>query len=272
MMLWTVLVGLAAAQEVAPAEEAEGPLAIPVEEAPPARPQPTGGSSTTHDGRPLALPPDFSNRPRTDGAVADAQLLRARATYARKELSVRPITEVSVRTATVGTGWGPYWGGWGPYWGGGWGGWYSVPVVDAQRTWAIFEGEHRLDVPTALDKLGDTPTRVDLERRSRRSRTAGTVWTAAGVTGLVSGLVGVVGLDQSRTYEEARVWSTVATAGTLAGITGLVVGTFPAAKSRRLYVDASQTLSREEAEERAETVNAALAAELGLEPWELPRD
>jgi hypothetical protein len=84
------------------------------------------------------------------------------------------------------------------------------------------------------------------------------------VAGLVGGLVGVIGLDQSRTYDEARTWSTVATAGSLAGIGGLVIGTFPSSKARRMVVDPSWTISREAAEDRAETANAALAAELGL--------
>ena len=104
----------------------------------------------------------------------------------------------------------------------------------------------------------------------RRARTAGTVWTAVGVAGLVGGLVGVVGLDQSRTYDDARLWSTVATASSLVGIGGLVVGSFPASKSRRLAVDPSWTLSREDAEERADTANAALAAELGIQEAERP--
>lgn len=267
MMWWcTVMVGLALGQQ----DTDEGPLAIPVDEAPPATRQPKGATpAQTEDGRPLALPPDATGRPRPPepprALAASAQLARALRTYERKALSVRPVTDFSVRTAAV-AGWGPGWG-WGPYWGG----WYGVPVVDAQQGWAIFEGDHRLDVPTALDKLGDTPLRVQLEGRMRRARTAGSVWTGLGVAGIVGGLVGIVGLDQSRTYAEARTWSTVATASSLVGIGGLVVGSFPSSKARRLAVDPSWTLSRDDAEERAESVNGALAAELGIPEARRPR-
>jgi hypothetical protein len=263
-------------------EVAEEPLAIPVDQAPPASPQPeppaSGQQTPVELAIPVNRPPQAPSQPARPLAIPragiSAQDAAAQRAYARQRLSVEAITEMSLSSATVSTwgyGGGFGYGGYGGYgrWGYGWGpswGFASVPVMTARQSWAVFEGDHRLDVPTALEKLQQVPLKTDLERRIRRSRTAGTLWTGVGVAGLIGGVAGLVGLDQSRTYDEARAWSMMATTSTVVGVSGLVIGTFPSAKARRLFVDPSLTLSREDAEATADTVNEALRVQLGLSP------
>ncbi len=256
MFVTCLTAALAAAEPDAPADEDSPiPLAIPVGESGP----PPQFDGPPDDPRPMAIP----------GPSASAEEVAARRQYARRHLSVRDTSEIVVSATTMmSPGWGYGWGGWGGWgWGGGWGGWaWTVPTATRVDSWAVLEGTRRLDVPRALDRLGDPGARMELERRVRVRRTWGHVITGVGAAGIAAGVVGLVGLDQARTLDEARAWSAMGTAGLVGGAGALVVGSFPSSRARRLLVDPTLTIDREQAAEQAEVHNEALRVELGLSP------
>ena len=143
---------------------------------------------------------------------------------------------------------------------------WSSPYVMRVDGWAVFQGDQRLSVPASLERMGMAGQKVELERRIRRRRTAGTVLYALGGTGLAAAVVGLVGADQARTYDEARTWSRVATISMFSGAGCFVAGSFPLGKARRLEADPVYTLSRSEAEALADDANERLRNKLGLSP------
>ena len=238
------------------AEPAEPPLAIPVTEpAPSAEP-------------PLAIPADPPPTPPArrlgERGPDRSPELAAKRVYARKLLTVRPTSEIVVGAAPA-MGWGYGWG-WG--WGYGWG-W--APTAYPVARWDVFEGGARLDVPTALDRFGDADGRAALERVIRRKRTWGNVGYGVGVAGAVTGLVGLVGLDAARTWEDATTWSQVATGGFANGALGWIAGAFPHARASRLATDPSLTWTEAQAADLADAANERLRLELGL-PAEVAYD
>ena len=276
MTTWIVLAGLASAQttEAPPANEIE-PAPIEAEE-PEVEPPPVARDAPTTEGTadpPLAVPvgqepPPEARRPARSGqplAVPGRRPLTpedvaAVRTYRREHLSVRGYREAYIGSTTPTTGYYGRWGGWG----GGWA--WTQPYLFEVEGWAVYQGSHRLAVPEALERLGDPGARVHLERRMRRNKTAGTALYVLGGVSLVSSIVGLVGLDGSRSYDEARVWSTFSTASMLTGAGCFVAGSFPLGKARRLAIDPSYSLSRADAERRADEANDRLRAELGLTP------
>ena len=246
--MWWLMSTLAVAVEppAAPApplvalEPAGAPLAIPVASEPPPPPLAIPG--------PPAPPP------------ASRRDLLAMRDYQRQALAVRPISEVSVSPGTTTwSGWGGRWGGWG---------WATTtpPTVWRTDTWALFEGPHRLDVPTALDRLGDAAGADDLRRRIRGNRTAGTALQLVGGLGLAAAITGAVAADGASSDAAWAAWMNTAVIGAGAAAGGWIGGAFPLQRARRLTALPDRSLDRRVMEERVDAYNEHLATSLGLSP------
>jgi hypothetical protein len=187
-LLVAVVPSAAAQEESSPEAVDEAPLAVPVGQEPPA-------SARPRVEEPLAVP---------GRRQLSAEEVAAVRTYRREQLSVRGYRETYVGSTTTFTG---GYGRWGWGWGGGWG--WTTPYVMEVEGWNVWQGSHPLSVPEALEALGEPGRRVELERSIRRKRSTGTALYVLGGAGLVTSIVGLVGLDQARTWPEARAWSTV---------------------------------------------------------------
>jgi hypothetical protein len=244
-MVWllTTLAG-AAEPSLAPAappvalEPAGAPLAIPAPTSPPPEP-------------PLAIPGPAA-------PPASRRDLFALRDYQRQALAVRPISEVSVSPGTT------TWSGWG----GRWGGWATTtpPTVWRTDTWALYEGPHRLDVPTALERLGDAAGADDLRRRIGANRTAGTALHVVGGLGLAAAITGALAADGADSDEAWAAWMNTAVVGAGAAAGGWIGGAFPLQRARRLAASPDRTLDRRVMEERVDAYNERLATSLGLSP------
>lgn len=246
--MWLVLAAVAAAQETG---EGEAPLAIPADE--PAAPR----TEVVVPDRPLAIP--GRREPATD-----ASAIRE---YRSRFLAVRNLSEAYVGT-TWSYGWYGGYGWHGPGWG--WAAW-PHPFVVRREEQAVFQGPNRLDVPETLGALGDSAGREVLERRIRKNRAWSGVLFGLGVAGVAGSVVGLVGMDQARTFDELTTWNAVSWGGVGLMVGGFVGGSFPSSRAWRLQLDHDATIDPAELERRVAAHNEALAAELGLDPIEAIR-
>ncbi len=202
--------------------------------------------------RPLAIPADT---PAPQG-LPGRERASALRTYARKHLAVHSLAEVYATPATT------------TWWGGRWGGFATTTpgYLVASDTWAVFEGEHRLDVPSYLHLVGDDASKERLDHRISAHRSAGTALAVVGVAGLTATFAGLVGMEVANTLAAQRQWSAISLGGLGAGVGGLVIGSFPATRARRLATYPDRTLDRRQVEEAVEAYDVRLATELGLSP------
>jgi hypothetical protein len=204
----------------------------------------------------------FPEPPSRDGARAKA--LRE---YRAQHLAVQRLTETRIGTAWS-YGYRRVWGPYGPGWG-----WAAFPHPFVVRTDAIgvFRGPERIDVPTTLDALGELDRQRDLEQRIATNRTLATTAYGIGVAGVAASIVGLIGLDNASTFDEAAQWSTVSTTGLGLIVGGFVGGSIPSARAQRLQYDHTATEDIDDLGRRIAAHNAVLAEELGLSPDEAER-
>jgi hypothetical protein len=184
--------------------------------------------------------------------------------YRSRHLALRSLSEAYVGT-TWSYGWYGGYGWHGPGWG--WAAW-PHPFVVRREERAVFQGSERLDVPETLGALGDVTGKQQLERRIRKNRTIAGVLYGVGVAGVAASVVGLVGMDQARTYDDLTTWNVVSWGGVGLMVGGFVGGSFPSSRAWRLQLEPDATFEPAELQRRIEEHNERLAAELGLDPIE----
>lgn len=206
----------------------------------------------------------------TRGAPMTPEKLEALRRYQAERLSIRGETEVyggGARAVWVGGWWGPRWG---PH--------TTVAVVPepvfATRTWGIYQGPQRIDVPDAMRMSGDTQAEA-LEGTIRSKKSAARAWyTVAGVGGAVAvaSLFGQLSADNR--YEYAN-WQIAGLGGATAGVVGLLGAAGPAGEARALERYPARSLTPAEARNLVDRHNDRLRQELGLSPqevWSIERE
>ncbi len=260
-MMWLITAFALAAEPPSPRS--------PTQPAPaPESPASEAEAPDTAAGPPLAIPAPGEPPPRpADGRRGSQgrQHTAALRTYQREALTVRTLSEYYIQPGMT-----TYWGGGGRWgWGGGWGWATSTPsTVYRVDEWAVFEGDARLDVPTLLDRLGDSTGKQDLERRIRTNRTVGTTLTTLGVVGLVGSVAGMIAAQNVSTADDYATLTTGALISGASGLGLLVSGSFPSSRSRRLGSLAELTMDRKQVEQHVATYDEQLADRLGLDPEE----
>lgn len=242
-----VLVGSALAQESAPSDQPAPSPSTPVQ------------SVTSASERPLAVPA------RVPPPVTPARLQSLRR-YRSGRLELREETELRGGSAWVMGGayggvWGPGYGAWG------WSGPVIIDPPTALKTWGIYRGPERLDVPEFLTAVGADAQRAALEADIARLERRGRVWSAvAGVggAGLVTGLVMMSAARNAQDWQHYQSGNSVSFASTLVIAGGFIGSSFPRGRASALRRQPSSTMAGEEAQAMVDAHNETLRRELGL--------
>ena len=240
------LAGISLAQDVAPDE----PSTVPVVE--------PSGSPTPNAERPLAVPA------RVAPVVTPARLQALRS-YRSGRLELREETELRGGSAWMMGGgyggfWGPAYGGWG--WG--WGGPVIVDPPTTLKTWGIYRGPERLDVPEFLTAVNAGERRRTLDTRIERLERRGRTWSVVAGVGGAGLLTGLVMASSATEMPQYRLGNNITLGGTLLMATGLVGASFPRGQAASLRRYPSSSLSGAEAQEMIDKHNEDLRKELGL--------
>jgi hypothetical protein len=206
--------------------------------------------------RPLAVPAG----PPAPVTAARLQALRG---YKAGRLQLRDETEFRGGSAWVMGGgyggmWGPGYGAWG------WGGPVVIDPPTALRTWGVYRGPERLDVPEFLTAVGQTQRRKELDADITRLKRRATFWSVIaglGGAGLATGLVGMSTVETRQQYD---TFNAVTLGGTLVMATGFIGNSFPRGKESALRRYPSATMGSDEAQQLIDAHNEALREELGL--------
>ncbi|MEL6348862.1 MAG: hypothetical protein AAFV53_37505 [Myxococcota bacterium] len=260
-MILMTLMAAASAQDESPS-----PLAVPIQDARPATPSPVTQRPVTQ--RPLAVPAPVRLKHPSPPTAAQLQALRQ---YRRERLAVHP--ELEIRGG--GTQWQTGFSAVGPSWG--WGMAVADPI-STTRTWGIYKGADRLDVPDFLEEVGALELKYTLDQDIQRARRNSRAWYAlagAGVAGILVGSIGANSAGRTPGPEarfEEYVYTNVVFASIGTTVLGLFAGSFPAARAERLtnYPSASLTIDR--AQRLADEHNETLRQDLDLSPeavWDI---
>jgi len=209
--------------------------------------------------RPLAVPA------RVPPPVTPARLQSLRR-YRSGRLELREETELRGGSAWL------MGGGYGAVWGPGYGGWgWSGPVIidppTAVKTWGIYRGPERLDVPEFLTAVGADAQRVALQDDIARLERRGRVWSgvaAVGGAGLVTGLVMMSAARNAQDWQHYQSGNSVSFASTLVIAGGFIGSSFPRGRASALRRQPSSTMGGEEAQAMVDAHNETLRRELGL--------
>jgi hypothetical protein len=197
-------------------------------------------------------PPPVGSTPGTQGT--DDRALEAMRRYRLEHLSVRTETHVSGGGTNILTN---------PYVLGG-----VIVTQDpilTERTWGVYQGPVRMEVPTYLGIAGLTDEKHDLDQRISSKRWLSRTYygvAGLGVAAVIAGSIGHAASDGSAEHD----WGTVATMGLGGVVVGLIGGSLPAASVARLKTDYSRTTDIAEAQRTCDAHNEALRTELGLTP------
>jgi hypothetical protein len=207
--------------------------------------------ATADDDLPLAIPADVAQ-------PAEIKL-RAMRDYRSHRLNIRNETEVhggGVRVEEVPV--------YSPFYGYGWDYKLVREPLSTSRTWAVFRGEQRLDVPSFLGLVGEKEGLDSLNRDILRAHRSSRILTVIGFVGAGVALGGLLGMDASITETQYRNWSLVSLAGVGVCAGGFVGSTLQSAKRDRLRTRPSMTLEVPGAQARVDVYNQRLAKDLGL--------
>lgn len=207
------------------------------------------------EARPLAIP----GPPSAPLTADDVDALRR---YDEERLQLRGYRWTSGGTVIVYRGWWGWGGRYGLPWGPA-GTYVIVNPAEEHRTWAVFQGSHRLTVPAYLEEVDD-PGATGFQARIQRSRGTSQGLAAVGAAGLAAALVGGFGSRTAETYGDARDWGLVTNVGWLTASVGVVGSLVASANTVRLRYDFTSTQDFEDVERRVREHNEALRDELGL--------
>jgi hypothetical protein len=186
-----------------------------------------------------------------------AEQLAAVRAYRLRHLAVRTEVEYTGGTATVSHS--PY--GWG----------YGGAVIDRDplqlhRSWAIYQGPMRLEVPTWLSLSGDEAGRSELEGRIERKRWLSRTYYGLAGVGVLGIAAAYIGGSSDAEWAQGYEWGAIGAVGLGFAVGGLVGGSIPAASATRLRTDFTKTVDIVDAQKAVDARNEALRAELGLTP------
>ncbi|MEC8423953.1 MAG: hypothetical protein VX000_09260, partial [Myxococcota bacterium] len=132
------------------------------------------------------------------------------------------------------------------------------------RTWGIYRGPQRLDVPDFLSVAGEVERKRKLDAALERLRRRGTGWSVVaglGGAGLVTGLVGMSSVENRRDFE---LFNSLTLGSTLVMATGFIGTSFPRGRESALRRYPAATLGSDEAQQLIDRHNEMLRTELGL--------
>jgi hypothetical protein len=236
----------AAAPVVAPpaaAPSATPPLAVPVGVP---MPPPPGVSMPQ-----LAIPGSTVMRPPDMAAIRD---------YQARSLRMGTETELHGGGATYIGGWG------GRRWS------YGVVVpnpVYTTRTWAVYQGAERLEVPEFFRAVGDVDRATELETTIGRQKSVATALYTVGVGGLAASIAGWYGSRYSATPAQRQQWMLAGLGGTCAAFVGFVGGSIPSSRLRHSKYDFPYVIDHDAAQREVDAHNERVRRELGLSPQDV---
>ena len=242
---------------------------VPTEESSDLQPTPPPSPPVGPDGKVLPPPPEsrrgapgHGKGPPPGGELSPDRLKALRA-YKNQSLSIRRETELQGGGARVGTsmvyGMGPVM--------------VTQHVTTAPvytvRTWGIYRGPERINMPRFLDLVGDEAGHASLvEEIERKYKQAKTGFTVAGAGG-VGLFLGIMGMSVATTESSWYSWNMVALGGSLTGLGGMVAGSLPASRATQLTRHPRTSTTPEEAQVLIDDHNEALRDRLGLTPKEV---
>jgi len=234
-------------------------LAVPVGESPQnPPPPPTHLTPRGNRGHPAQATPSVD-----PGDAAHAAAIRR---YRNQYLSMR---EGSTTRLDVSYDYVPYgvYGGWRRRFGFGM---VAVPhtYVSQGTQLAVFEGPHRLDVPATYEALGDQDGLDRLNQRIRTNKSWANVGYTVALAGVATSIVGLVEMDNTRSWREAQQWGTVTGAGVGLMLGGVIGGAIPSARAQRLQYDHSLSFDLDDLKSDFAAHNVQLASQLGLSQTE----
>jgi hypothetical protein len=242
---------------------------VSAEESSELQPAPPPSPPMGPDGKPLPPPPESrrgapggGKGPPPAGELSPDRLKALRA-YKNQSLSIRRETELQGGGARVGTSMA-----------------YGMgPVIMTQhvttapvytvRTWGIYRGPERINMPRFLELVGDEAGHASLvEEIERKYKQAKTGFTVAGAGG-VGLFMGIMGMSVATTESSWYTWNVVALGGSLTGLGGMVAGSLPASRATQLTRHPRTSTTPEEAQVLIDEHNEALRDRLGLSPKEV---
>lgn len=212
---------------------------------------------------PLAIPADGTPPTVATGEIPVVKPPIDETTLARiRDYKLR---HYSIRTETRYSGGGtrtfsnPYsWGG---------GVYVTQDPISVTRSWAVYKGPSRMDVPTYLQLTHEDEHYKDLTGRIQRTRILGYTYYGAAVAGIAAIVVGAAGVNLAEAEDEKTRWSTVGVIGVGTTIVGLIGGSLPMANARSLQTEYSRArIDIASAQAAIDAENEALRVELGLTP------
>ncbi len=138
--------------------------------------------------------------------------------------------------------------------------------ISSSRSWAVYEGPLRLDVPSYYASVGQFEKSRALTSRVKRKQWVSRIYYGVGVAGVVTSVVGYFGSLDANSPEEARTWATVGAVGLGASLVGMIGGSFPAASASKLRSQYSKSVDIGEAQQAVEAQNERIRSELELTP------
>lgn len=194
-----------------------------------------------------------------------------------RHLELRGLTSWHGGGATViHSGWGWGWGwGWGPYPSPYWGLGTSYIIrepMQADHSWAVFQGVQRMTVPGYLTMVADLERAEDFDRRISRNENAADGLRALGFVGIAGTVMSYVGASRADTWDQYHLWNTVS-AGSLGSVlVGFLGSTICSGQVRSLRSDFRSHLDPDDEQRRVDAYNEELRVELGLskdEAWQI---
>ena len=241
----------------AAAEEAtDPPLAVPV-------------SPTTEQHapvpEPLAIPGPVRAAPQPPQQPSVDRLYALRQ-YQRERLDVRGEVEFHGGGARVHTGVAFGYGR--PHHGPRIGVVVADPITTT-RTWGVYKGPTRLDVPEFLGTIGDTEQQRQLELEITRAERAARSWRIVGGAGIGAMVVGYVGMNTAPDPVTFWQYNSLSVTGLIATVGGFAISSIPAGKALRKRRYPSESLGVAEAQRLADEHNDRLRQSLGLTPTDV---
>jgi hypothetical protein len=189
-------------------------------------------------------------------ALTDAQLAALRE-YRQQHFSVRTEVHTSGGGSRI---WTPP-----PY---AWGGvMITQDPITTTRTWAVYQGNERVDVPRFYELSDRELDAKDLVTRITMKRWLGRLYYGAAVGGVGAVLFSAVAVNATADDAQKSRYERLAGTGLGVAVVGLIGGSVPMATASRLETDyAVNNVDMGMAEDLVDAQNEALRVRLGLTP------
>ena len=137
------------------------------------------------------------------------------------------------------------------------------------RTWAVYEGSARVDVPQYFALAGQDEDRRDLMGRITLKRWLGRAYYGAAVAGVGAVVFSAVAVNLTADDAQKNSIERVGGTGLVVAVVGLIGGSLPTAHASRLEADyAVSNIDIGSAQQVVDVQNEALRIELGVTPDE----